>query len=627
MDLRFFDSAKQALVVFDGDSRTYIPGPWQRTQYAAVGNWLWYINGFEEPRRWDGRHVVRVGFDRPPPPPSIDDPNSGLDIFDQFGREGPGATFYARQEQRGLGDRPVPVGALNPVVFAWKYAYAITWLNDLGQESPPSSLVFASGENTIEFLPGATTNGKMSALVRIPDAPSHVHGIRVYRTRQLLLDNQSGGATTIERRVEEQTPVGQLFFHSEWATGKGFSLIDDKPDQELGALLDPDRTGLLPRGVKYLAPWQGCMFVGGSPEHPDRVWFSAPGLPEQFPALNYIDLGNRDSGEVTGIYPTKNVLVVFKRRGTFIIRGDPARGFEAQTLSPDVGCSSPNALQEAPGLGLVFVSESGVFLLEGATREHGHPTRITRISGPIQKVWNQRVNTAALMSAQGVLYRRQREIWLQVPADGASATGHMLGLVYHYELGTWSLRPDWPINCFTESKDERGYLFFGGRLDRGVYAYSRGRDKGGVAVVAKYQTAWQDLGSVWGRSQVLYASPYLLNYGDRTHTLAYRRDRRVAFGLTEAARKTEDAEQARPKWGAALWGSKTVAGDRWSDYDPTVIRHDVTDENGHLGMNTLEWQTEMTSTRLGLVSYALGVPPTKEHDIHKLTDVLSPAKR
>lgn len=629
LELFYFDAAKQAAQPIDPTPRTYIPGPWQRTQYCAVGNWLWYLNGHEEPRRWGGtnRPVVRIGFSLPPPPPLLSDSNG---LFDRFGRVGAAViTSYNDREQRGVGDRPTATPP-DIVTTIWRYGYAITWVNDLGQESPPSPIAYASGQNIQDHLnPAFGINGRKTVMVTFPDGPAHVYGARLYRTRNLVTDNEfeSDGARQVSLSVQEQVSIGQLYFHSEWATGRGFTLGDDKPDFELGAQLDPDRTGPLPRGVKYLAPYQGCMFLAGSPEYPDRVWFSAPGLPEQFPAINYIDVGNRDSGEVTGLYPTQNALVVFKRRGTLIIEGDPSRGFTAKTLSPDVGCSSPNAMAEAPGLGLVFVSESGVFLIEGVSREREtRPARITRISTSIQRVWDARVNTRALMSAQGVLFRRQREIWLQVPADGAGSNGDFLGLVYHYETGAWSIRPAWPINCFTESKDERGYLFFGARNDRGVYAYSRGRDKGGVSVVAKYRTTWHDLGSVWGRSQVLYASPYLLNYGDRVHAVTYRRDRLQDFEPAQGARKSEDSEFERAKWGTATWGSKTIDGSVWTDVEPTVVRHDVTNAEGHLGMNALEWQMEIQSTRIGLASYALGVPQSG-HDETKQSDVLQAAKR
>ena len=87
-------------------------------------------------------------------------------------------------------------------------------------------------------------------------------------------------------------------------------------------------------------------------------------------------------------------------------------------------------------------------------------------------------------------------------------------LIYHYEVGSWSVRPNFPIDCMVTSKDHRGYLFFGSNdaensNQAGLLVYSRGYDaKGLESVLPKYETVSNDYQSVF--------STFRPAYGQRT---------------------------------------------------------------------------------------------------------------
>ena len=74
-------------------------------------------------------------------------------------------------------------------------------------------------------------------------------------------------------------------------------------------------------------------------------------------------IGNKVSGATTGFVSASNALIVFKTRGIFLIKGDPANGFFAQTLTWDVGCSSPNSICGIPGMGVAFLATDGEVML------------------------------------------------------------------------------------------------------------------------------------------------------------------------------------------------------------------------------------------------------------------------
>ena len=87
--------------------------------------------------------------------------------------------------------------------------------------------------------------------------------------------------------------------------------VDDKPDTELRQLFNTQNVGAFPRGAKFIRMMKGTCFLAGCSEYPDRVFYSAPLYVEQFPFRNFLQLGDRDSGEITGMFATDNTTSSF----------------------------------------------------------------------------------------------------------------------------------------------------------------------------------------------------------------------------------------------------------------------------------------------------------------------------
>ena len=77
--------------------------------------------------------------------------------------------------------------------------------------------------------------------------------------------------------------------------------------------------------------------------------------------------------------PPTTPQVVFKQRGIYLIQGDPG-SFRSVTLTEEIGSASPNGFAATP-LGLMFVSENGVYLLERLDSQ----AKLTHVSKPIDK--------------------------------------------------------------------------------------------------------------------------------------------------------------------------------------------------------------------------------------------------
>jgi len=654
--------------------RTYIDGPWQRTQYAANSGWVYYMNGYEEARRWDGTKTVKVGFDRSPKAPVVADQNVDVSQEDRTSRPIGFWLFVAaidRELDVYVGElltdflswpKPLTVNAMQQrgvgIQHAdtfpeplWRYGYAISWINDLGMESPLSELTFVTGRSN-------AFSGKRQVCVQMENAPDNVVAIRLYRTVNLRTPiqtnytefDQTGGAgdgyylyelaygdstlktygfdafRTQRANVNESNRQDfQVFLLETFQSGAPLQYVDDSPDSELGPLFNPANVGPVPRGLKYLKMFKGTMFVAGCPEYPDRVFYSAPLYVEQFPSENFLQIGDNDSGSVTGMYATENTLVAFKQRGIYLIKGDARNGYYTQTLTEEIGCSSPNAIVSTP-MGLVFVTVNGIYLLSGFDNSAKAPS-IKHISSPIQKFWDEHVFTQDLMSAQGTINYEDQEVWIQVVADGS--TRPSLGLVWHYGAGgTWTVREEYPINCWASSRDEYQYLYAGSWLENplsggeGVLLYSHSTNVlANVEVVPAYATSWLSFGNRYDRTMILHFQPVMVDYGTDADIMgAWFKGRNIKQIAGREGVEYVNPEAPQLAWGQGTWGAVT-----YGDYRSNILRFDTTTGGAPLlAFESAFFLTTQTTDeqhgRFELIGYDLEVAPSKSPTtIKKLT--------
>ena len=586
LELRYWDYTTGSAIAWD-TGRKLIQGPNAGTSYYQWGNWICALNGYDEPVRWNGREKVRIGFGSAPAPPGV-----SIAGHDLMGAEWDAVnpTNYHPLAQRGLGE--VDVGA----AAVWRYGWAYTHVNDLGQESPLSAIAFLTSENPQLTLPTPAL-GYISARVTVDPPPGNVRGIRLYRTIN----------------VEGVSALGQqgsaVYFHSAWATGAGLDIIDDTPDRELGTEFDRSSVGVFP-GARIAAVFKGALFTDSGPETPDRIHFSTRGAIEQFPPDNFFPLGG---GRPTGMYATKNALVVFRRKAIDLIRTNDSGTFEIQRLTSDAGAVSHRVLAEVPGVGLLFLTDSGPHILIGALANEGAPTRWEYIGAEIDETWRGRVNIKALENAHAAVHHADREVWIQVPADGDDRP--TLGLVYHYDTGGWSIRTDYPAGAFIESPLDGSFLF-GSYLPstrEGLWVITDCLKMGGeVPVEATYRTAWLD----WSEHRVLiHFMPYMLTQ-NRALTLDLRVDRRAGYtSVSETTLATTDSEvndAEQSLWGAGVWGPTKL----WHTYRPVPIRVDV------YQAGCREAQFRIKSGRMELLRYDIELGPSGSGaDIKKLTQL------
>ncbi len=555
--------------------RQMVYGPTPGTTYFDHAGWVYVLNGYDRPVRWNGERLVDVGFGRRPAPPLVS--ISGYDQADA--NYGTAPDEFNNAYQRGVGAQQ---DASDARANRYVYGYATTEINDLGHESPLSEIVWVRGRNTDS---ASATRGVGSINVELARSAKNVMGKRIWRTVNVY----DGGAVT-------GAPV---YLVAEFGTGGRIHYVDDSPDHELILQYDPTNTGVWPARAKYATLFKHTLFVD---DGSGNLRYSAPGFIEQMPASNYLVLGDSKAGPVMGLKATKNALVAFKRRGIYLVRGDPSSGFQVETLTEDIGLAAPRSIVEVPRLGVIFLAEDGPYLLVGALEDTGTPTTVQFIGGQVAKFWRREVNRKALEAVRATRYAKDREVWFSMPVDGDDRPS--TGLIFHYQTGGWSLRPGFPFSALAEARDHRG-LLFGGSWDtsatakRGVHVYTRGATTlGGDGYTSEIRSPWLRTGE---RSRPERLEIRSLNIG-RSVTVQTRIDRAEESwtSASDSSWSGKDYERSRDTWGSGVWDTAT-----WAPTVPVELNVPVY-ENA-----ALEFQWRITSKKLAVAGYeAIFVGPT-----------------
>lgn len=545
--------------------------------FTEIGRWLYFTSAWNSPLRWDGTNVVPVGFDRAPPPIEAYGPDQGFDAFDRT--EGTYDTTNTDREfnlavQRGVGERRAD--STDPEA-PWRYGYGITVVNDLGQESPMSSLVWASGESS-------PLTGRKLVRLRFPALPVHVRGIRLWRTI-----NVEG----------TQTSTGlPMYLHSSCPAAHGFDFIDHRPDLELTEEWDPDSVGTVPTGARAMVFWQGSLWLGGMVDDPNGVRYSAPQFPEQFPVVNRLTVGGYHTGRVLALVPVPRGLVVLKSSGTYMVKGNPLEGYRVEVVDETVGLAARRAVVYVPDQGLVWLHSSGPKVMTG-TLSDDEPTRVKDAAPALTDYWRRMIRGTRIEAAVCVYDPTHQEVWFHVPHQGDNRPS--LGLVLHTMTGAWSTRSGWDIAGFDVF---RAALYAVGWNSASVYRFTPGSRTPNLSsastITSNYATSplvldqptSVDRLTVFGRA---------LGSGN-TFTVDTRIDRAATWtSQTETAgRPMRALQRDAPEWGTALWS----ASGTWDDEHPTLTPVSLRTRTGRL----VELRVR-SSTRLVVADLTLSAQP------------------
>ena len=536
--------------------------PWQHTQYVAIGNNLYIVNGFNTPLRFNGKGTEQAGYDAPAPAVTVEGYNDGFIVGTAYGNVGLGVAMV-----NSIGT------SIDGQDGGGEYAYKlveVSYLDGVFTMSPPSPIassvrwkVVATSVATVNLR---TVQAKYFTRVSIPESQNaHTTERWLFRTVNTLLPGYQDGTRFYRCAV---IPGNHEVTHVD-CLNDGLLLANP--------MLDELELGPWPSGAKYIALFKGRIWLAGMPSDPNAVVYSHGEMLEVFPAVNRFRVGQQDSGEVTGMHATRNALLVFKRRGVHLIMERPDGGFTEKQLTLQAGCAAPNTIQDVPGLGVMFVAEDGIWAFNGSMQEGDNPGTLERVDDGLVDFWLWRVNRQALMNAVARPYHKNKEVWVSIPVDGSPENGEML--VYHWATGQWSFRPDMRAGALVETHDHRGYMFIGSNDDTshpGLYVYSHGfNTKHGTAISFQYKSAWLGLGGVYENVQPISVTARILTFGTNDLSLTVYKNRRadsISGGAHAHNQIDEDyRDSPPPTWDTSTWSTTGT----WGQAVPTTVRWDV----------------------------------------------------
>lgn len=570
--------------------------PYHRTQYTAIGDWVYITNGADAPIRWNGVEVNQVGFFAPAVPP-VCHWSSGVDQVERWdlGYTLPDDnTSLVTVQMRGLGDLS-PEDAVkrkpsktDPWVASWVVAYRIAYVSDLGMESAPSAPSVVRGLNTIngdetadDAWDAYPADGRTGASVHIQEGPDAARGVRVYRTRTLRSELGTVGVSDL----------GDYFLLEEFPSGQSQSFTDMKDDVFLGRRLADIAALSTPVQPSLIASYRNRLFLVQG----DEVFYSRVGAYEQFPSANVLRPGGRDSGPITGLFASREALYLFKRHAVFSLT-ITAEGFiQLTTVTEQVGCIAPYAVAEVPDLGVLFLSHEGPYMMVGALDSPGRYVRAQFIGQGLRKLW-KRMTKPLLQDAIAIVNSDTHEVWFGLSTDGV--LGDRMLLAFNYETKAWNVSFDYPTDSLTVMLDQRKYVLctVGGSQIHVVTEASPTTPTRDIAPL--YRSSWIDFNNAWGRTKVILVEPRLLGHGPtRDVTVTVGLDRRDEVRFDSETRRVidEEWEGERPQWGTDVWSETQV----WTSRAPTTVTYSIDVEE------CAEFQWEVQGVAFTMIGCAL----------------------
>ena len=339
------------------------------------------------------------------------------------------------------------------------YKYKIAYVSDTGSESPASE-----GSKLISWLGQMDGDGGDDAneetfnlsssrfflpITNIPIGPEGTLTRRIYRTKNLNLfsiDPASAPAEETFYFVDEIPNNCETFY------------LDMASDVNLASEMPTiNETGTMPVDTKFATLWGNKLVLAGGIDS-TAIYYSESGRFEQFGNDNYYNISGYGVGDITGIFPSANILYIFARRGIFALIPDEQGGFYLTTISDSIGCIAHKSIQFVPGTGVVFLGQNGFYAISGNPQYD--QVKILSISDGLGGYLDN-TNLINCQIAASTYNAKDQEYWCSLPTDGFNDP--MTGFVYHAPIKTWTIRQEVPATSFTQLPE--GFTLFGSNYE------------------------------------------------------------------------------------------------------------------------------------------------------------------
>jgi hypothetical protein len=328
--------------------------------------------------------------------------------------------------------------------------------------------------------------------------------------------------------------------------------------------------------ARVVASHMGSLWVGntveGSTRRPNRVRWSHPNQPQDWRAVDFIDIDiGSDGDEIVALVPFQDRLLVFKKRAIYAIYGDSPDTFQVFPVTRELGTISQESVV-ATDVGVYFWSwPEGVFLYQG--RESAW--QFDRLYPALQDG-----SVSALNQEQIQLGWGGRRLWVAVPWKGSPTRNRVFVLDPTLgKSGAWVMY-DLRVGPFVEwnppgadavllAADVTNYGVV--KLDQHSVYDNFGL--GPAPILSRYRTRFVDLGEHaipkrWRRPEVILragtnAEVYVRAFRDYDPTNPHRQFKLNSSGVSGDEATVPDYAWGTPdamtgwdlaQWDTATWG-------------------------------------------------------------------------
>jgi len=368
------------------------------TRYIPYGNKLLIINGVDKPIWFGGQGDWR-DFSFTIPTPSINAISIDPDYIQ--GNEltvGTGAPTFTKNSIIGLGDTDeVPNN----------YFYKMAYVTEDGALSPFSNVERIGWEVNGSGSP----KRKFGITLNLPVCNESCSSRVIYRTKNVRSDNYTNSLSQQFYFLKEIKENASNFYIDVYSDTY---LVNEAPSVTASSVIATD--------YKYADSWDGRIWLGKG----QKIIYSEQGIPEQFSAISYFDLGNTIGGDITEIRAYYNNLIIFREYAVNIIRNNNG-AYTLGTISSNVGTTATNSIVLVPKLGLLFANTDGIWAVNGGL-DGGSQVSIDKISNQVNKAWKT-LNASALRKCIASYSTVEKEYWLHFPTGSSDYPNR--GIVLH----------------------------------------------------------------------------------------------------------------------------------------------------------------------------------------------------
>lgn len=370
--------------------------------------------------------VQRLGFSDVPSPPVVRGPESATQTETKFDGEG----TFGYSWHGGLGSPGDRLNGEDPHILkgAWSYKCQYeSYTGDLSalsevsadilygpkkSKGPRSKTIRAIADAALIPAPGTTLrNLTRGAAVIVPDnVPSNTKFVRILRTKD--------------------TERNETDYYVAWkAPATGGVIHDWKFDA--GLTIKAEEVTPIP-SFSAATTYRGSLVIIDGAD----VRISEAGFPGTFASTDRLTI-TADGQQGTAVFALGGRLFAATDRSIV----DCTDFSSPVAVSDSIGVAGPRCWTYAPGIGVVFVSASGVYGLTSS----GAETSITKLSTDVENLWLRDINRSKLRTAVVWYSKKRDEVRIAVPKKGKVRNTLILAFSQagwrKYDLGL-------EINCF-----------------------------------------------------------------------------------------------------------------------------------------------------------------------------------